>query len=262
MKHTLMVFILLLVGCGGGGSSGSGSDSSEFIPLERSSEIQSQYASGSRPVIRILCLGSSVGAGAGLTDTNDTPVAYFTRKLIEAGYDAQFTNLSVNGSVVTDGAKLFPSLTAHYDIVLIVYGMNDGMPYQYHSGQIFNGFKKQVDALAMAIYQRGADPVFITTPHPHTQRAEWIMPPNPQIAWSGPDYICSPCYSIRHKNINDYLRSSPYPVIDAEKYWLDAVEMFGEDYLFDDGEIKHPNLTGHQLSFWLAIDEWLGTHFD
>lgn len=156
-----------------------------------------------------------------------------------------------------EGSTQFASLKENFDIVLIVYGMNDGAPYHYSAGQTVNGFEHEMTRIAEKIYLSGADPIFVTTPHPNTHRIDWTMPENPIVPWTGPDYSCSPCYSIRHKNINDILRNSPYPVIDAGAEWIKAVDMFGEDYLFDPGEYVHPNLIGHQLSFWAAIDQWL-----
>ena len=65
--------------------------------------------------------------------------------------------------------------------------------------------------------------------------------------------------SYRHLRVNESLRriaaDTGAVLVDAEKYWLRAVATYGLAALFNTNEYAHPNLLGHQQSYWLAIDE-------
>ena len=67
--------------------------------------------------------------------------------------------------------------------------------------------------------------------------------------------------SHRSLRVNQAMRQAAtdagVPLIDVERYWFKAVATYGEAALFDAGETVHPNLLGHQQSYWLAIDEFL-----
>lgn len=196
--------------------------------------------------------------------------------------------MCVNGSVIHDGnhrdwerqAKPYmPSA------VLLCYGMNDGSTSAYNSGQTFTGARNEFRALCEKILMAGAVPVVMTTPHPHTRRAQWQMPeglpqnfpvkvaapvPEDLVVPSVPASLreCDPLsrgktihISYRHYRINEMMRvvaaDLNVPMIDVEKYWFDARYTHDEDDLFEPGEIVHPNLKGHQLSLGRAMKDYV-----
>lgn len=67
--------------------------------------------------------------------------------------------------------------------------------------------------------------------------------------------------SHRHYRVNQAMRRAAVdlgvPLIDVEYYWFKAVAENGQDALFNAGEFNHPNLLGHQLSYWQAIYDFV-----
>ncbi|NCV19916.1 MAG: hypothetical protein EBW42_14455, partial [Rhodobacterales bacterium] len=47
------------------------------------------------------------------------------------------------------------------------------------------------------------------------------------------------------------------PLIDVERYWFKALQKYALDDLYNAGEIVHPNLLGHQVSYHQAITDFL-----
>lgn len=247
------------------------------------------YNDATAPVLRGLGLGSSVGVGATLPDpATQAPVAKFYAALAPVlnrlgNLNLAFYNGSVNGSVISEAAS------AHYAAaktaaggvpswVLFAYGMNEGMPFHFHSGQTYPFVYTSGRSAISKAHADGADVVLMTTPHPHTVRTPWTAPGSWAYPVASPAALVPPAgaagsvrqvespsgelvpASYRHLRVNEAIRQLALDtgsvLIDVEKYWFDAVAQFGEDYLFDAGEYAHPNLTGHQLSYWAAIDDF------
>lgn len=94
----------------------------------------------------------SWGRGDGLTTPElDSPVAYFSWRLntLNAAANIAVNDLSVPGTVAIQMVFDHPNpgyFQAMRDkgilpkVLVIAYGMNDGMPSAYNSGQTFNGF--------------------------------------------------------------------------------------------------------------------------
>lgn len=252
------------------------------------------YDDAAAPVIKVLGLGSSVGNGASLPDpANQAPVMYLTKQL-----NAKFNKLgnktitgynrSVNGSTLTDGVSALANALAEPlapKLTVLVFGMNDGGTAIYNAGQTYPWvYTRAVEIIEKAKAAK-SDVIVLTSPHPHSQRVSWAMPPGiaqiyptavsadvpnesliPPVSKSSPivdaagNGVKIPV-SYRHFRVNESLRRAAadcgVPVIDAEWYWFKAVGDLGEDALFNPGEILHPNLIGHQLSYWLAIDDFI-----
>jgi hypothetical protein len=92
---------------------------------------------------------------------------------------------------------------------------------------------------------------------------EDMIPPASTSSITG-DFIgdgSSITVSHRSLRVNQAMRQAAtdagVPLIDVERYWFKAVATYGESALFDTGETVHPNLLGHQQSYWLAIDEFV-----
>lgn len=226
-------------------------------------------------------LGSSVGAGATLQDGNDTPVAHFAAALASdvdrAGF-ARWTTLneSVPGSTIHDGISRDWAVLSksNPDVVVLAYGMNDGAPAQFESGETYGGSMNELTLLIAAIRGEGAIPVLLTTPSAHTTRTNLAAQPG-AIPQDSPIDTTDPVREVvvpgvgvaressRHAAINAGMRAiataQGVDLVDVEPYWLRAVAEDGEDALFDGTEFVHPNLLGHRLSYHAAIDAWIGS---
>lgn len=248
--------------------------------------------------VEVIGLGSSVGNGAGLANPEfDAPVNYMVRRLNErlnrigaSRFVAR--NYSINGSVMVDGVNTaYPrAVTEGHPgkLVLIAYGMNDGMTPHFNSGQTYTGVAVQMSAMVDRIRLEGADPVICTTPHPHTQRTGWAMPnylrqiyPTlldppvsdnalyPSVAnsvvnvsWKGRVVPVS----YRHWRVNEAIRAVAFEkgvaLLDVERYWFDYIGEMGVDSVYAANEYVHPNQLGYQISYHAAIDDFIDSLVD
>lgn len=183
-------------------------------------------------------------------------------------------NDSNPGSTISDGlARDWAGLEkSHPDVVVLAYGMNDGQPFQFNSGETYGGSMQAMRALIKAIRAGGAVPVILTTPSPHMGRSTWTYLPKPYIPQDAPvdtsvsvrevvlpdgDRVEE---STRHAAVNEGFRQiaaqDHVELIDVEPFWLRAVDKVGEDALFNPNEVVHPNLLGHRLGYQAAEDAW------
>lgn len=238
--------------------------------------------------------GSSVGNGATLPDpATQAPVAkffeFFNKTINKGGiYPLSFVNRSVNGSTINNFlVDQWPAVVAtgtYPDIALFVYGMNDFPTANYNAGQTFNenGFKQRLRAAIRNVRDAGGDVILTTTPHPNIPIYSWSMPPGVAQVWPSPspapvsddNIIPSAAESnvdlvwngvtitVGHRFLrgNDAIRQIAVEMgcvlIDVEKYWFDALAKYGISALFNSGQTVHPNLLGHQESYWLAFEEF------
>lgn len=233
--------------------------------------------------------GSSVGNGASLpTPSTQAPGPYFVSSLKNALDPAgvhtwQNTNLSVDGTSVVSFPNVWDTKTVTPTIpCLITYGMNDHQPQQFNNGQAFDNVYTYHAIAIKRIQDAGLDPVLCTTPHAHTGRTtitlagydqiyptfiaaptpEQLSPPASQSFLTG-DYAGNGIplrVNARGLLVNQAIRKAAadygVPLIDVEPYWFLAIQEYGEDALFNTGESVHPNLLGHQQSYWKAIDDF------
>lgn len=206
-------------------------------------------------------------------------------------YPINFTNKSVNGSTINNFiVNQWPEVVTegiYPDIALFIYGMNDFPTAQYNAGQTFNenGFKQRLRNAINLVREAGGDVVLTTTPHPNISEYSWSMPAGISQIWpssspapvSDNDIIPSAVNSnvtfewngvniqagVRFLRGNDAIRKIAVEMgcvlIDVEKYWFDAVAKYGETALFDrtpEIQTVHPNLLGHQQSYWLAFEDF------
>ncbi|MBV0868303.1 phage tailspike protein [Escherichia coli] len=206
-------------------------------------------------------------------------------------YPINFTNKSVNGSTINNFiVNQWPEVVTegiYPDIALFIYGMNDFPTAQYNAGQTFNenGFKQRLRNAINLVREAGGDVVLTTTPHPNISEYSWSMPAGISQIWpssspapvSDNDIIPSAANSnvtfewngvniqagVRFLRGNDAIRKIAVEMgcvlIDVEKYWFDAVAKYGETALFDrtpEIQTVHPNLLGHQQSYWLAFEDF------
>ena len=252
------------------------------------------YNTVTSPAIKIVGFGSSVGVGATLPDAaTQAPVAVFTSKfksaIDPAGiYNITAHNYSVNGSSVSQAITALDTAVAAGDtpdICVLVYGMNDGAPAIYNAGQTYPYVYTNILQFVDKARSYGADVVLLTSPHPNTDTYTYSMPVG--ISQSYPTTVASPVtpeqlvpsastsnitgdflgtgvditIAHRHYRVNQAMRQAAtdagIAVIDAERYWFEAVSTYGVAALFNTSETVHPNLLGHQKSYWLAINEFL-----
>lgn len=253
-------------------------------PLSRMVQRLKQRATGT---VTIGGLGSSVGAGAALPDpARQAPVAVFARALqLQVDPTSHLhwvtANGSVNGSTIHDGVSRDWAVLReqHPDVVVLAYGMNDGAPAQFNSGETFPGAMQDLRSLIASIREAGAVPVITTSPHPDLSEFNWdgdvepLLYPAPgqpvpvglrtavieERASDGTPVRAS----SRHAAVNEGMRTIAVEehvgLIDAERSWFDAVASQGEEALFSDGEFVHPDLLGHRLSYGVAIRAWLAS---
>lgn len=239
-----------------------------------------------RTTIRVLGLGSSVGLGPnGALDAVNAPSARFNTRLtgeinrlgnlLLSFYNGSVGGTTISGGQSTDYAAGKTAAGGTPKVVLLAYGMNDGRPGQYHAQQTLPGIYTNGKQLIQAIQSDGGDPVLMTSPHPHSTRYPWtevvsgpIYSVNNPASTAVASVVTSAWYggatvpaSYRHLRANDQIRrlgaDMGVPVLDAERYWFQAVATYGEDALFNTGEYVHPNLLGHQQSYWKAIDDFI-----
>lgn len=264
--------------------------------LPRLFKTLQSYRHDTQPAINIVGFGSSVGVGATLPyPTTQAPVAHFFTKLKSAIDPSSLYNFvkyndSVNGSTISESiAKLADAVTAGHTpkLCVLAYGMNDAQVAIYNAGQTFPGVYTAAMQFVRNARALGADVILMTTPHHKTASGStlYVMPAG--IAQSYPTAIpanvlpeqlqppastsnvtadflqngTTVTASHRHLRVNEAMRQaatdSGVPLIDVERYWFQAVHTYGEAALFDVGETVHPNLIGHQNSYWLAIDDFL-----
>lgn len=217
---------------------------------------------------------------------------YFNKTVNKQGiYPLTFSNRGVNGSTINNFiANQWPAVVAegvYPDIALFVYGMNDFPTANYNAGQTFgeNGFKQRLRSAISLVKEAGGDVVLTTTPHPNIGEYSWSMPPTVNQVWpsfsplpvSDENIIPSVAESnvtfewngvniqagVRFLRGNDAIRQIAVEMgcvlIDVEKYWFDAVAKYGEAALFNrtpEIQTVHPNLLGHQHSYWLAFEDF------
>jgi len=222
--------------------------------------------------ISVAALGSSVGVGATLSDPNtESPsgrLGVALQGLTSA--DVTVTNSSVNGSVAVDGLEIYRTTIAPTapTVLLLTYGMNDGMPASFNSGETLPGGMDAIATIASEARAAGTTVLLATTPSPHTGRTSFDLPAGLPVQYpaSGEIEPLAPltdidgaAFSARHQLWNAALRDvaedTGATLVDVESSWAAAVVADGEDALFNEAETVHPNLLGHQASYWSAIDE-------
>lgn len=236
------------------------------------------------------------GATIGGNSSPNTPVAkffeHFQRTVNKAGiYPFEYSNKSVDGSNINDflnrewpatvATRVFP------DLAVFAYGMNDFPSAQYNAGMTFgpNGFKQRLRDSIQKVRDAGGDVVLLTTPHPNIEEYAWDLPDSIDMLW--PQFSPKPVSNealippvsqsnvsfdfmgkritqgVRFLRGNDAMREVAVEMgcvlIDVEKYWFEAVGKYGNALLFDRTptmQTVHPNLLGHQQSYWRAIEEF------
>lgn len=225
--------------------------------------------------IEVEGLGSSVGNGYSLAHPErDAPVAHLGGRLAELAR-VNVENHSINGSASYDGLLAFEREAPEPfpTVVLLTYGMNDGMPYAYNAGATFPGNTAALEDLAAGYREGGSTVLIATTPSPNTETAPWTLAPGQGVYWPVMNGPITPApadsvgtvdgvpFSVRHAEFNDFVRSlaarEGYVLIDVVPTWLDAVRAHGEDALFTPDNYNHPNLLGHQSSYWPPLDAFV-----
>ena len=181
-------------------------------------------------------------------------------------------------------------------ILMDCFGMNDLSPYGYNSGQTAEYLRNPIYYEA-ELRRRAADGVkmivLCTTPHPHTGRYPYnldgvamtwpydkpspvtpdeIVPPAAQSVanrdWTGGGVVCPG--DVRAGHVNAMIRTvarrlhldpalkASVVLLDVEWAWFRyGVEVRSLDQLYNAGEIVHPNLLGHQVSYQRCIREFV-----
>lgn len=236
--------------------------------------------------------GSSVGNGATLPDrATQAPVMKFFEYMmatVNPGDIYPFTveNRSVDGSNINDfNSREWPLTEAggvFPDLAVFAYGMNDFPSAQFNAGMTFgaNGFKQRMTAAVQRVQARGGDVVLLTSPHPYIETYDWTMPASIDMVWPsflagpvgaeqmvppasksviqvavGDSFIAQGHRFVRgNQAIREVAAETGCVLIDVEKFWWIAVKLLGNINLFNVGQTVHPNLLGHQLSYWKASE--------
>lgn len=261
--------------------------SSIWASLPRLAKAIATQNDDSPSPMRVISLGSSVGRGSG-TDApglTGAPGAVLTNRLNDTfdllgNLSFVHTEGSVNGhamsNALSDYATAKTSAGGAPILVAVFMGMNDGGGAQYHTGQTLPGIKTQMLKLIKEVQLDGADIVFYTSPHPNTSTYDFTFGgpytypgsyiPDGTAAKLTEDWVGNGDpfpQSYRHYRVNQMMRyvaaESGCLVVDAERFWFEAVSSLGNDALYNAVETVHPNTTGHEQSYGLATDDLVKT---
>ena len=147
-----------------------------------------EYNEATSTQIKIVGMGSSVGNGAGTSDpATFSPVVQFANR-----FDAKFnklgiynivtSNQSVNGSTLNGGLTDIDSVLSSEqpDVILLVYGMNDGATEQYNSNMTYPFTQSNLKTIISKCHGADCDVIVCTSPHPNTDIQDFSM--NPVLA--------------------------------------------------------------------------------
>lgn len=253
--------------------------------------LAADQADTSPTTVHVVGMGSSVALGPnGALDAANAPSAYFAAQL-NAICDPlnrltiTHTNRAVSGSSAYDA--VFPDGGGKWDLILaeplvpkilvISYGMNDGNPAIWNSGPTMPATIAKLRELVTRAQGQGADVVIFTTPHPYSTQNDWTDQggaftsfwPNaafhPGASYAASVVSADPLgagatipVSYRHLRWNEAARRVAADLgvllLDAERYWFEAVADVGEAALYNAGQSVHPNLVGMQRSYHAAVD--------
>lgn len=269
---------------------GSGTAQTAGASLPNFSKALRDYNDANPTPIRVITLGSSVMYGAAVE--GNTLAMRLNTKLQETFNQSglrtiNVTNGGVNGSTVASGldtdyelAKTAAGGTPK--LVVMGYGMNEGGFGQYHSGITYGGVYGAFRKLIARCQKDGADVVVMTTPHPNPTNYPWGYAgptgyprnsSNVAVILPAPDRASSTIVAdragtgtanveahYRYIRVNQAMRQAAWDagaaVIDTEKYWFEAVAKHGVTSLYTGNEYVHPNLLGHQESYWRGMDDF------
>lgn len=176
-------------------------------------------------------------------------------------------------------------------IVYLAYGMNDQSVAQFNSGQTAPGFDQGFEAAMELIRSVGADVVVATSPHASVVNHPELFAMPPSVPQTYPTSVAAPVSpeqllppasqsyaigdisgsginttgSVRALAINRKMRylaaKNGCVLLDVELFWNRTIAANvaagmtmaqAEQLMFNVGETVHPNLYGHQNSYWLA----------
>lgn len=272
---------------------GSGATAALFPLLAGKLNGYRYGVSGYQSEFTVYGYGSSVGNGATLPDpTTQAPVMKFFELLMQSInlggiYPFSVKNHSVDGSTVAAWQTAWNTSISggiYPDLAVLCYGMNDFQPSQFNANQTFgpNGFHQRMKTFVDTIKRNGGDVILVTTPHLNTSDVVYSLPSSVNMLWPtsatapvAPESMIPPASAskttiswkgvdievdVRFLRGNDAIRKIAVEtgcvLIDVEKYWFDAVSEHGNAQLFNSGQIVHPNLLGHQLSYWAAFEDF------
>lgn len=253
----------------------SGSASPEASEPVSATAALASALRGSGPV-KIYGMGSSVGVGATLPDPATQAPAAHLGAALDAVTDApvEVHNLSVNGSTAQQGLDLWRSTVraAHPTVLLLAYGMNDGLTGAYNSGQTLPGGIRALRSIAAEAAGDGVVVLIATTPSPRTT-ADFSLPAGLPVLYPVQGGAVVPAepfvrvggapFSARHAEWNreaaKVAADTGAVLLDVAPSWAAAVASQGEGAVFNGAEFVHPNLTGHKASYWAAIDAFVRT---
>lgn len=230
--------------------------------------------------ITVAGIGSSVGVGAELQEASvQSPVGRLAF-LLRARYpreEVKVHNLSVNGSTAFDGLQVYSSQVRrlHPTVLLIAFGMNDGQTAQFNSGETLPGSIRALREVIETARADGTTVLVATTPSPDTEGNDFTLPSGLPVIYPTPDGALVPSaddsvtmiggqpFSARHaiwnREVRKLVKNERATLLDAGRYWPEAVGEYGEHRLFnvqhgeaDPGRFVHPDLLGHQASYWRA----------
>ena len=233
-----------------------------------------------RGTITVAGIGSSVGNGAELPDAAaQSPVGRLGQLLRSRYPDATVDvhNLSVDGSTAFDGQTVYTTRVRplHPTVLLIAFGMNDGQTAQFNSGVTLPGSVAALRSIVASARADGTTVLVATTPSPDTDGNDFGLPKGLPVNYPTPGGALVPSaedavttidgepFSTRHATWNAEARKlvqeQRVTLIDAAEDWLEGVRRYGQDSLFnvahgaaDPGRFVHPNLRGHEVSYWAA----------
>jgi len=98
----------------------------EYLAADSAPSIEGDYGDPSDPTVRLVVLGDSIGAGVGVTDTDDSVGGRLASLLTESHLHVQLSGVAVFGSRAGDlGPQVSRALLNRPDIAIVLVGAND-----------------------------------------------------------------------------------------------------------------------------------------
>jgi lysophospholipase L1-like esterase len=97
-----------------------------YLPANSAPPVDGDFGEPGRPLLRLVVLGDSTGAGVGVTRTEDTVGAALARRLGQLGSRVRLAGVAIGGSGTGDlGPQVSRALLGRPDVAVLLVGADD-----------------------------------------------------------------------------------------------------------------------------------------
>jgi lysophospholipase L1-like esterase len=98
----------------------------QYLPANSAPPVDGEFGEPGQPLLRLVVLGDSTGAGVGVTRTEDTVGAALARRLGQAGNRVRLAGVAIGGSGTGDlGPQVSRALLGRPDVAVLLVGADD-----------------------------------------------------------------------------------------------------------------------------------------